>query len=306
MNRLCISFSGGETSAFMAQAILSSPIGRAYDSVKTVFANTGQENEQTLEFVRRCDVAFGLGVVWVEADVHPADRKAPTARVVNFNTASRKGEPFEAAIRKYGIPNQAFKHCTRTLKLAPITDYLRGCGWAPGSYDTAIGIRVDEVDRISAKAKTNRIVYPLVEWWPTTKPEVNTWWRLQPFRLQLKGYQGNCSWCWKKSLRKHLTLLRETPQIYDFPERMEREYAHVGPEFSGTRKTHQSALPQDYRRTFFRGGLSVADLRALLAERPDMANATDDAQEFSLFSPVYDVGAGCEETCEVFADEDAE
>jgi hypothetical protein len=298
--RLLVSFSGGETSAFMAYAVKRS---RRYSEVRHVFANTGQENEQTLEFVQKCDEAFGLGVEWVEAVMQHSERKAPLARVVDFATASRQGEPFEDAIRKYGIPNKSYPHCSRSLKLDPIRAHMANTGWEAGSYDIALGIRVDEFDRMSATAAENRIVYPLINWWPTTKPEINSWWRKRPFRLELKGYQGNCRWCWKKSVRKHLTLLSESPDDYDFPRRMEAEYGLVGPEFTAERKEHQRVLEPGYRRKFFREGRSVADLEALLVETPDFARADDDAQVFSLFDPMLDAADSCEESCEVFADE---
>lgn len=296
--KLFISFSGGETSAYMAYAILNSEYIKRYKEHVVLFANTGQENEQTLEFVEKCDKHFGLNVVWVEAVVHQDARKAPTARIVDFATASRDGRPFEDTIRKYGIPNSKFKGCTRDLKLNPMKSYLNSIGWKPGEYDTAIGIRIDEIDRVSEIRAQNKIVYPLVEWAQTTKPEINTFWSKQPFRLELKGYQGNCKWCWKKSMRKHMTLMQENPEYYDFPERMEQLYGEVGPEFE---KGHV----EGYKRVFFRGNKSVKDLRQMCSELgPDFIKAEDDALNFSLFDPSLDVGAGCEESCEVFADED--
>lgn len=58
--RLLISFSGGETSALMTKRILESNSMRSeYDEVRVVFANTGQENEQTLVFVDRCEKRCG-------------------------------------------------------------------------------------------------------------------------------------------------------------------------------------------------------------------------------------------------------
>lgn len=303
--RLFISFSGGETSAFMAWAILNSAWRGQYDEIRVAFANTGQENEQTLAFVDQCDKAFGLGVVWVEAVVHHGERRSPTARIVDFASASRDGQPFEESIRKYGIPNSKFKECTRNLKLNPLTNYLASIGWAPGSYDTAIGIRSDEIDRMSAHAEARRIVYPLINWLPTTKPQINTWWSRQPFRLQLKGYQGNCRWCWKKSFRKHLTLIAEDPSMYDFPRRMEAEYGLVGPEFRKPDEQRHKPLPADYRRVFFRGNLSTEDLFRMHDEqRETFKPANDDAQVFADFDPHLDTGGGCEESCEVFADED--
>lgn len=299
MHRLAISFSGGETSAYMTNLLWTSNEVRAhYSDIVIQFANTGQENEQTLWFVDACARRFGWPVVWVEADVDPA-RRGVRHRVVNFDTASRDGAPFEAVIAKFGIPNSKFKHCTRSLKQHPMQSYLRSLGWEPGSYDTAIGIRADEFDRCSATAKEQRLVYPLVTRWPATKPQINAWWAAQPFLLALKGYQGNCRWCWKKSYRKHLTILNETPEAYAFPERMEREYGLTGPEFA-----KDPPPAPDYRRVFFRGNKTVADLREMLAEAQrtgPFAPATNDA---AWFDPTLDGSeGGCGEACEVFGDD---
>lgn len=169
--RLFISFSGGETSAFMTWWVLNNWKDR-YDEMAVVFANTGEENEETLLFVALCAYHWNIPVVWVEAEIHHGERKNPTARIVDYATASRKGEPFEEMIRKYGIPNTKFKHCTRTLKLRPMEDYIRRhLGWAAGTYETAIGIRTDELDRISSKKKEHRIVYPLADVKPMRKSE---------------------------------------------------------------------------------------------------------------------------------------
>lgn len=285
--RLCISFSGGETSAMMSHLIMASNSMRAeYDDIQCVFANTGQENEETLEFVDRCDKAFGLNVVWVEAVVSPNHGEGTTHRIVDFETADRDGLVFESVIDKYGIPNQDYPHCTRELKGNPIRSYLRSIGWSVGTYDTAIGIRLDEVDRMSASARDQRLIYPLISRFPSKKAHVNSFWERQPFRLELKGYQGNCKWCWKKSLRKHLTIISETPEAYDFPDRMEREKGHCG---SG-----------DARRVFFRGHRTVADLRHLAATEK-FTPASDDARQYQpeLFSFDMDAADGCEESCEV-------
>jgi len=211
-DRLFISFSGGETSGYMTLWCLHN-LAPLYKEVVVMFANTGQENEQTLDFVDKCDREFGLNVVWVEAVVDPRKMHGTRHRVVTFETADREGTVFESVIQKYGIPNKAYPHCTRELKLAPMKSYLRSLGWVAGSYETAVGIRVDEIDRMAHNAAENKIIYPLVSLCPTTKPGINAWWSAQKFRLPLKGYEGNCKWCWKKSLRKHLTLATEHPDV---------------------------------------------------------------------------------------------
>lgn len=298
--KLLISFSGGETSAYMTQWVLNNWRER-YPDILVVFANTGQENEQTLEFVKRCDDYFGFNTVWIEAVQFPNERRAAGFKVVSYETASRDGAPFEAAIKKYGIPNQKFKDCTRNLKQKPIEAYAKSVGWELGTYDLAIGIRADEGDRMSVAASKRRIVYPLISAHPMTKPKINTWWAAQPFRLELKGYQGNCKWCWKKSFRKHLTIISETPEVYDFPRRMEALYGRIGPEF--LKNDPDRPISPEYRRTFFRGNMSVQDLFTEYARKKDMFTRADD--DAAVFDPDFDVGAGCEESCEVFGDDDA-
>jgi len=302
--RLLISFSGGETSAYMTQLILRAWRQR-YDEIVVVFANTGEEEEACLEFVRLCDELLGFGTVWLEAVIHHGEKKGPTHRIVTFETASRHGEPFEEMIRKYGIPNPKFPHCTRVLKKAAILSYARSIGWEPNTYDTAIGIRADEIDRMTEDKDLRRVIYPLVKPWPTSKPQINYWWHRQPFRLASKGYRGNCTTCWKKSLRKLLTVMDETPEAFDFNRRMEADYGLVGAEFGkDAAGTLPVPLPPGYRRTFFRENRSVADLERLHAQ--GFTPAEDDSQPWEfIFDAELDVGGGCGESCEVWADDDS-
>jgi hypothetical protein len=206
-----------------------------------VFANTGQEMEQTLEFVDRCDSHFGWGVVWVEAVVH-SGRKSCTHKVVNFDTAARGGEPFEAVVAKYGLPNKGYFHCTRELKQNPIRSYVASLGFhSPRQYEMAIGIRADEPKRVSTTGSRYGAVYPLVDA-GVDKPDVNAFFEQMPFNLELLEHQGNCKWCYKKSDRKHATLYREMPEIYEFPAQLELDHGHIGSErqiFRGRRNTAQ-------------------------------------------------------------------
>jgi hypothetical protein len=245
----------------------------AYDQVVVAFANTGEENEQTLEFVKDCDEWMGFKTVWVEAVVHEAKGIGTTHKLVTYETASRKGQPYEAVIHKFGIPNSKFPHCTRELKERPLASLIRSLGWT--DYKIAIGIRADEANRVTTR---ERMIYPLVDW-KIDKPKVLRFWEQQPFRLRLTGYQGNCKWCWKKSDRKLLTIMDETPEVFWFPERMEYRYGTVGPEFAKT-------VEEGYRRVFFRGNKSVGDLRKLLGKEQSPSALEGDEDP-------------CAETCEV-------
>lgn len=254
---LLVSFSGGETSAFMAQWLNNHYEEFGYENIVFVFANTGQENEETLEFVERCDKHFKLNVQWIEADVIHEYKKGTRYYITDFDNASRNGEPFENFISKYGIPNQANPQCTRELKGAPIAAF--GKDWFDGDkYHTAIGIRKDEADRINAKAKELGFLYPLIssKMIPSTKPMINFYWRSMPFRLELKGYQGNCKTCWKKSDKKLYQIAKENPNAFDFMKRMEQKYGNFFP----TQRIEKwiaegKELPKDI--TFFRNNRSA-------------------------------------------------
>jgi hypothetical protein len=155
-------------------------------------------------------------------------------------------------------------------------------GWNPGTYETAIGIRADEVDRMSAKAKEKRLVYPLVrDGW--TKDSVRAY--MQQFEWDLRlpsDAYGNCKWCWKKSFRKLMTLATEDIQVFDFPREMERRYPESG-------------------RRFFRGRMTVDDIVA--AAKSTKFTPYRDSQIDAFVVDELDVGGGCGESCEIGADE---
>jgi len=142
--KLAISFSGGRTSAVMTKLIWDRH-KNTHDIIIT-FANTGCEHEKTLDFVNKCTDEFGWPVVWVEAVIDPEKGKGVKHRVVTYETASRKGEPFEEAIKKYGIFNKVSPNCNPRLKVEPMNSLLKEFGFLRGkglNYQTAIGIRAD-------------------------------------------------------------------------------------------------------------------------------------------------------------------
>ena len=97
---LVCTFSGGRTSAFMGKLLMDLPKYKDYDKLY-VFANTGKEREETLEFINNCDKEWGLGVVWLEAKISKEKGVGTTYNIVDFNTASRNGEPFEEMLKAY-------------------------------------------------------------------------------------------------------------------------------------------------------------------------------------------------------------
>ena len=130
--RLLVSFSGGRSSAMIAHKYRHLA---GASNVEFVFANTGQEDERTLDFVNECDVRWGLNLRWVESVVPPTLGVGTTYRKVDYDTAHRGPELFEGMCAKFGLPNRPFPHCTRELKTRPIGAYLRSRSEPSASAD---------------------------------------------------------------------------------------------------------------------------------------------------------------------------
>lgn len=214
---MMVSFSGGRTSAFMARLISISPIYQNFEKVY-IFANTGREYDQTLDFIQECSEKFNINIVWVESVISQKDGVGPKYKIVNHETAHRRNEPnspFDQLVKKLDIPNPAKKgHCTRDLKIVPMTKYMKDHHGS--DYIEAVGIRADERNRCMDK------FYPLADF-NIDEQVVREFWQRQDFDLQLKDYQGNCDLCFKKSLRKKLTIIKEDPTALDKWEKEESE-----------------------------------------------------------------------------------
>jgi 3'-phosphoadenosine 5'-phosphosulfate sulfotransferase (PAPS reductase)/FAD synthetase len=243
MKNLFISFSGGKTSAYMAKRLMDEYRGKL--NIIVLFSNTGQEHPETLDFVERCDKAWNLGVIWLEAITHHGERKACTYKVVDHASACRDGSIFEEVIKKYGLPNRSYLHCTRELKTNPMHLYIKE-RFGINNYHTAIGIRADEITRVNEHYKKLKYWYPLLDW-DIREEDILKFWEQQPFKLNIPQHYGNCTWCWKKTLSKHLALIEEIPEIYDIPRGLQK-YTSV------------NVKPGQENRVMFREKRSVEDL----------------------------------------------
>lgn len=210
-----ISFSGGRTSGYMLRQILDAHGGTLPADVVTVFANTGKERPETLDFVRDCGAAWNVPIWWLE--------RAPGEHgqrfvAVNHNSASRCGEPFKALIdEKQYLPNPVTRFCTIELKIRVIRDFARSLGW--DHWVNAIGLRADEPGRVfkaldperTKKERWNNLC-PLHSA-GITEEDVLSFWRSQPFDLRLKSYEGNCDLCFLKGIGKISRIIRDRPDL---------------------------------------------------------------------------------------------
>jgi 3'-phosphoadenosine 5'-phosphosulfate sulfotransferase (PAPS reductase)/FAD synthetase len=201
-----VSFSGGRTSAFMLRKVLDNNADLG-DLIVT-FANTGKEHPATLDFVQECSVRWGVPIVWLEF----RDDERGFA-IVDYETASRIGEPFEALIRKRSyLPNPVTRFCTIDLKIRVIHKYLRmvGCSTEHTPVDMMTGIRADEPRRVAkirhrkttSESKHATMVMPLADAGVGVQ-DVTEFWAAQPFDLRLptingRTLEGNCDLCFLK------------------------------------------------------------------------------------------------------------
>lgn len=222
----CLSFSGGRTSGYLLWRVLQSN-GGLPDCATVCFANTGKEDEATLRFVQRCADEWNVPITWIEFEDNQDG-----FRVVDFDSASRNGEPFEAIIRKRNyLPNPVARFCTVELKIQPERYYLKKVlEWT--DWDNMVGIRADEPKRVSriranpsgGHAGPERIM-PLAEA-GITKADVGRFWSSNSFDLELPNINGttpngNCDLCFLKGADRVLSLIREKPSRATWWAKME-------------------------------------------------------------------------------------
>jgi len=269
--RIFVSFSGGETSAYLLWWILS--IYRETHEIVIGFANVGEEDEKTIRFVEDCSNHFDCKIIWLEYE-------RLGFKIVDFYTAYRshdineiankwQNHPFRKYISDFGIPNKQNMTCSREMKEYVMNRYLSSIGWKPATHTKAIGIRADEIDRIG------KYWYPLVSL-GVTKPMINFFWSKMPFRLGLKSYEGNCKTCWKKSFRNLVTIARYNPHWFDFMRQMEIEYEGF------VRATYRTEIKPPVR--FFRSSKTVADIFEMAKDKK-IKDATDNSIDIN-YQPV--------------------
>lgn len=215
----CISFSGGRTSAYMLYKVLEAHDMSLPSEAKVVFANTGKEDLATLKFVQDCSDNWNVPIIWVEYQ-----HDEPHFKVVNFETASRNGEPFEELIRhgsRRYLPNPMTRYCTVDLKIKAAQKYLFSVGWT--QWENLVGIRADEQRRVAKiRANPSDGNKGITRFMPlatagVTKEEVGKFWAENTFDLELPNingitYHGNCDLCFLKKTTAVMSLIAEKPE----------------------------------------------------------------------------------------------
>lgn len=220
-----ISFSGGRTSGYMLYKILESYDGVLPDDVHVTFANTGKEMPETLDFINDCAVNWNVNVRWLELDIQE-ERPIYRTKEVNYETASRNGEPFADLIkRKSMLPNVMMRICTQELKMNVMKRYMVEKDYK--EWANVVGLRYDEPKRVAKQRKQNesgknkwQSLVPLYDNKIMVK-DVGDFWASNDFDLKLpnhngKTHAGNCDLCFLKGTRTLINIIREKPELADW------------------------------------------------------------------------------------------
>lgn len=203
----CISFSGGRTSAYMLYRVLQAHDMSLPEDAVVCFCNTGKEHEATLDFVRDVQEHWKVPIVWLEYA-----KNEQKFRVVDYNTASRNGEPFaEMITNKQFLPNSVMRFCTTELKILPINRYMASIGFP--EFETMAGIRADEPRRIG---KLRQTLHAPLATANITQADVQAFWAANDFDLGLAFKNkvtalGNCDLCFMKGGNQLMSIIQHEP-----------------------------------------------------------------------------------------------
>ncbi|WNH10094.1 hypothetical protein [Thalassobellus suaedae] len=284
-NNIFCSVSAGYSSVMMA---IMMPIWFPEHNIINVMSNTSKERSESLHFMNECDKHYKLDLVWIEAEFHE-NGIGVTPKIVTYENLKRNGEIFEAGIKKFGIPNSENKWCNRDMKLEPMRKYVDSV-FGKDNYSVAVGLRIDEMDRVRKDYEENNVFYPLMDFKISQKKR-NKFWKDQPIQITIPAFKGNCDVCFKKSNRKLMTILNEEPNKGDWWDSMIKKYGKI--EIEGKPSYNELMQQNNGLQTFYRGYNTIEDL-VKIAEQP-FRRATDEyIYENDLFDFEDDCGSGCQ------------
>lgn len=254
VRNLMVTVSGGRSSAMMARHIQTSEKYKDFEKIY-VFANTGQERVETIDFLKNIVKYWKMDLHIVEAVGSDVMGVGIDYKLVDFDTLSMNSEPFDAVIRHKnkgifeGLPSQESPYCSENLKTIPCKKFCDEI-FGVNNYLRAIGFRKEDMPkRITfAEAKIDKTrIFPLLTdfYVPIDNLELNRWWDKQDFKLEIHGKFGNCELCWKKSKKNLIDNIRYGARTIEWWQDMEEKY----------------------NSTAYRGRLSINDL-VKLAEQP--------------------------------------
>jgi 3'-phosphoadenosine 5'-phosphosulfate sulfotransferase (PAPS reductase)/FAD synthetase len=243
-----ISFSGGRTSALMLKYFVEAHNGTLPKNINVIFSNTGKEMPETLDFVQECSEQYGVKIIWVEFCKHNR------MKVVDYNTASRDGQPFAELIdKKSHLPNPTMRFCTSEMKITPMKLYVKNYLNYEQGWINCVGLRYDEghrVKRLNGMKEKFFTEAPLYHA-KIAKHHVFEHWEKSNWDLNLQNVNGstpagNCDLCFLKGQKTIQTLMRQNPGIEKWwIEQEKKTFNGRQPFFRRDRAPYETLQKQD-------------------------------------------------------------
>jgi cellobiose-specific phosphotransferase system component IIB len=236
MKNIMVTVSGGRSSAMMARHIQISEKYKDYNKV-FVFANTGMERYETIQFLKDIEKHWKLPLIKIEGVYSDVMGVGVSYKTVEWDELNMNAQPFSDAIMHKnkgefdGLPNQEAPYCSDIMKTIPckkLADSIFGVN----NYVKAIGFRKEDMPKRITFAEIKedkKRIFPLLTDFemPIGQIELNKWWEAQPFKLGIHGKFGNCELCWKKSDSNLIDVIRYGTRFVEWWDKHEKKYANT-------------------------------------------------------------------------------
>jgi hypothetical protein len=236
MKNLMVTVSGGRSSAMMARHIQTSEKYKDYNKV-FVFANTGMERYETIQFLKDIEKHWNLPLIKIEGVYSDVMGVGVGYKAVEWDNINMNAKPFSECIMHMnkgsfsGTPNQEAPYCSERLKTIPCKKFADSI-FGVNNYIKAIGFRKEDMPKRITFAEIKedkKRIFPLLTDFdlPIGQIELNKWWEAQPFKLNIHGKFGNCELCWKKSDANLIDVIRYGTRFIEWWDEHEKKYGNT-------------------------------------------------------------------------------
>ena len=233
---IMVTVSGGRSSAMMARHIQTSEKYKDYNKVY-VFANTGMERYETIEFLKNIEKHWNLPLIKIEGVYSKILGVGVSYNIVEWDELNMNAKPFSDAVMHSskgthpGLPHENVPYCSNMLKTIPVKKLCESI-FGSNNYLTAIGFRKEDMPKRITFAEIKeekKKIFPLITdfEFPISQIDLNKWWSKEPFKLGIHGKFGNCELCWKKSDKNLIDIIRYGTRFVEWWDEHEKKYGNT-------------------------------------------------------------------------------
>jgi hypothetical protein len=190
--------------------------------VHYIFMDTGAEHPETYAFIRKMVEQWKIKLTIIRVLVNPTFNVGVSFYEISLADMKTDLKPWKDMLLKYGEPTINAPRCTSRMKTEP-HDKWCDSKFGRGNYVTWLGMRIDEPRRLKhfdeqadLFAKNKKMLRPikyLAHLSDMGKSDILSWWKKQPFDLNLAEHLGNCVFCIKKSTAKLILAAQDEPEL---------------------------------------------------------------------------------------------